>query len=255
MLPPGLGFAGFWLLFQSLLGVYRIGGFGLQLLIAFAVLLAGMSLGLRRLRRCGLPVSSFLGRPRTPRTAVAEEVPQQLRLCLIGLAALSGLLAVLPGLAIVPAAPGLAQLANGSALGMQLVLKPAAGASGYAPIPIALLLAVAGSTTLWLLAAARFSPSARTRLVRRIFASTALAAVRGSGDADWRRFLRGADTPDTRTLSCAAWRHGPVRTSFVRLQADLRSAAGMASRPGVRGSVAATLAVLVLAVAVWLAAS
>ena len=54
MLPPGLGFAGFWLLFQSLLGAFRIGGFGLQLLIAFAVLLAGMSVGLAR--DCGGPV-------------------------------------------------------------------------------------------------------------------------------------------------------------------------------------------------------
>ncbi len=97
MLPPGLGFAGFWLLFQSLLAAFRIGGFGLQLVIAFAVLCAALSVGLAAMAAVRLAGVVFLGRPRTPRAAVAEEVPWVLRLCLIGLTALTGLLAVFPG--------------------------------------------------------------------------------------------------------------------------------------------------------------
>jgi hydrogenase-4 component B len=255
MLPPGLGFAGFWLLVQSLLGVYRIGGFGLQLLIAFAVLLAGLSLGLAAIAAVRLAGVAFLGRPRTPRTAVAEEIPQALRFCLTGLAALSGLLAVLPGLAIVPAAPGLAQLANGSALGIQLVLKPAAGASGYAPVSIAVLMAVAGYATLWLW---RWRGSTRRREPAWSGGFSPPPPWLPFGDPATQIGAVSFAEPIRRILGpCLALRGATdrLRTSLVRLHADLRSAAGMASRPGVRGSVAATLAVLVLAVAVWLVAS
>jgi hypothetical protein len=48
---------------------------------------------------------------------------------------------------------------------------------------------------------------------------------------------------------------GLLQTSLLRLTDGLRRAAGVAGRPGLPGSVAITLAVLVLAVAVWLVAS
>lgn len=254
MLPPGLGFAGFWLLFQSLLGAFRIGGFGLQLLVAFAVLLAGLSVGVAAIASVRLVGVAFLGRPRTPRTAVAEEVPNSLRWCLIGLAALTGLLAVLPGLAVLPAARGLAQLTNGSAPGMQLALKPAAEAPGYAAISIVALLAVAGCT-LWLLRrrgaghrrepawSGGFSPPPPWLP----FGDPATQIGAASFAEPLHRSLEGHPAlPRAATL---------LRTSLVRLQTGLRSAAEAAARPGVPASVAVTIAVLVLAVAVLMVAS
>ena len=199
----------------------------------------------------------FLGRPRTPRTAVAEEVPRALRLCLIGLAALTGLLAVLPGLALLPAAQRLARLANGSGLGMALVLKPAAEAPGYAPIAIAGLLVLVCYAMLWW--SRRRGPGHRRE-----------AAWSGgfSPPPPWLPFgdpttqIGAASFAEPLRRILGPWLvPGPTRpcgllhTSLVRLRDGLRRAAAAASQPGIPGSVAVTLAVLVLAIAVWLVAS
>jgi hydrogenase-4 component B len=252
MLPPGLGFAGFWLLFQSLLAAFRIGGFGLQLVIAFAVLCAALSVGLAATAAVRLAGVVFLGRPRTPRAAVAEEVPWMFRLCLIGLAALTGLLAVLPGLALLPAARGLARLANGSGLGLALVVKPGAEAPGYAPVVIAALLVLVCYALLW------------------------LSRRRGPGHRREPAWSGGFAPPppwlpfgDPATQIGAASLAEPLRTivgsrpvlpgtvgllqsSLVRLCDRLRRAGETASQPNLPGSVAATLAVLVLAITFWL---
>jgi hydrogenase-4 component B len=258
MLPPGLGFAGFWLLFQSLLAAFQIGGFGLQLLIAFAVLFAGLSVGLAAMAAVRVAGVVFLGRPRTPRAAVAEEVPRSLRLCLVGLAALTGLMAVFPGLALLPAARGLARLANGSGPGMVLVLKPGIEAPGYAPVAIAGLLGLACYAMLWW--TRRSGPGHRRE------------PVWSGGFAPppaWLPF--GDPTTQIGAVSFAEplrrilgpWGPWPVlpaflgllRTSVVRLSNGQRRAAGAAAQPSLAGSVAVTLAVLVLAIAVWLVAS
>jgi hydrogenase-4 component B len=258
MLPPGLGFAGFWLLFQSLLAAFLIGGFGLQLLIAFAVLFAGLSVGLAAMAAVRVAGVVFIGRPRTPRAAVAEEVPRSLRLCLVGLAALTGLMAVFPGLALLPAARGLARLANGSGPGMVLVLKPGVEARGYAPVAIAGLLGLACYAMLWW--TRRSGPGHRREPVwSGGFAppppwlpfgdpTTQIGAM---SFAEPLRSIPGAWGP-RRTLPDTL---GLLQTSVVRLSDGLRRAAGAAAQPSLAGSVAVTLAVLVLAIAVWLVAS
>jgi hydrogenase-4 component B len=258
MLPPGLGFAGFWLLFQSLLAAFRIGGIGLQLLIALGVLIAALSVGLAAMAAVRVAGTVFLGRPRTPRAAVAEETPWALRLCLIGLAALTGLLAVFPGLALLPAARDIARLANGSGLGMVLVLKPGAEAPGYAPVAIAGLLALACYAMLW--------------LSRRRGAGHRREPAWSGGAAPsplWLPF--GDPTTQIGAVSFAeplqrmlgrwgSWSTLPggvglVRTRLVRLRDRLERAAGEAGRPGLSASVSVTLAVLVLSIAAWLAMS
>jgi hydrogenase-4 component B len=255
MLPPGLGFASFWLLFQSLLAAFRIGGFGLQLVIAFAVLSAALSVGLAAMAAVRLAGVVFLGRPRTPRAAVAEEAPRTLRLCLIGLTALAGLLAVFPGLALLPAAYGLARLGNGSGLGVALVLKPGAEAPGYAPVAIVALLALACYTMLWL--ARRRGPGHR----REPAWSGGFAPP-----PPWLPFgdpmtqIGAVSFAEPLRSILGTWPALPgavalLQTSLVRLRDMLRRAAGAAGQPSLPGSVAATLVVLVLAIAVWLVAS
>ena len=102
VLPPGLGFAAFWLLFQSLIAAARIGDFGVQLLVLVVAALTALSVGLMALATVRLFGVVFIGRPRTPRTAVAEEAPRPVRLVLIGLAASLGLLGLLPALVLLP---------------------------------------------------------------------------------------------------------------------------------------------------------
>ena len=255
MLPPGLGFAGLWLLIQSLLGAFRIGGFGLQLLTALAVMVAALSTGIAAMAAVRLAGVVFLGRPRTPRTAVAEEVPRALRLCLISLATLTGLLAILPGLALLPAAQGLARLANGSGRSMALVLKPAVEAPGYAPIVIAALLALVCYVLLWF--SRRRGPGHR----REPAWSGGFAAP-----PPWMPFgdpatqIGAASFAEPLRRILGPWPVLPgaidlVQTSFVRLCDGLSRASRAASRPGIPGSIAVTLAALVVAIGVWLVAS
>jgi hydrogenase-4 component B len=153
VLPPGLGFAGFWLLFQSLLAATRIGGLGLQIAIGFVTALMVLSAGLSAFIAIRLFGVAFLGRPRTPRVAVAEEAPQSRQVVLICLAGLTGLLGLLPALALLPARAALAHLANGGlgAAAFALTLRPGAEAPGYGPFVIAALLILTGCAIFWLL--------------------------------------------------------------------------------------------------------
>lgn len=138
MLPPGLGFAAFWLLFQALLGAARAGGFALQWLIAAVALLLAWSVGVAAIGAVRLFGAVFLGRPRTPRTAAAEEPPRLVRWWLGALAALTALAGVLPGLALLPGP-------------LSLTLRPAVEAPGYAPVAVAALLTLAACAALWTL--------------------------------------------------------------------------------------------------------
>ena len=112
-LPPGLGFAAFWLLFQSLLVAARVGDLGVQLLI--------------------------VGRPRTPRAAAPEEAPRPVQLVLGGLAASTGVLGLLPALALVPAVGW----THAAASGQWLALRAGAEAPGYSPLAVAVLVTLA----------------------------------------------------------------------------------------------------------------
>jgi hypothetical protein len=156
---------------------------------------------------------------------------------------------------MLPASRALAQLVNGSAPGMQLVLKPAAGAPGYAPIAIALLLVLAGCSMLWLLR--RRGPGHR----REPAWSGGFAPPPPwlpFGDPTTQIGAASFVEPLHRILTPALALHGAAVvccSSFGRWHDRLRGAAGAVSQPGVAGSVAAMLVVLVLVIVVWLVAS
>jgi hydrogenase-4 component B len=137
-LPPGLGFAAFWLLFQSLLAAARSGDLGMQLLIVGVVTLTGLSIGLTALASVRLFGVVFVGRPRTPRAAAPKEAPRSVWRVLAGLAALAGLLGLMPALALVPAVAW----THAAASGQWLALRAGAEAPGYSPIAVAVLVAM-----------------------------------------------------------------------------------------------------------------
>ncbi|HEY2256562.1 MAG TPA: proton-conducting transporter membrane subunit [Variovorax sp.] len=144
VLPPSPGFAAFWLLFQSLLAAARIGGVGLQLLILCAAVLTALSVGVAALAAVRLFGVVFLGRPRTPRTAAAEQAPRPVRLVLCGLAAMTTLLGLLPALALLPAA----RWTHATGVWSFATLRTGAETPGYSPVVVVGLLAVAGIAVL-----------------------------------------------------------------------------------------------------------
>jgi len=139
VLPPGLGFAAFWLVFQSLLATARIGSFGLGLLVAAVVLVTGISVGLAALAAMRVAAVVFLGRPRTPRAAAADEVARPIQLVLVGLAGLLGLLGALPALALLPTF----RWGDGAAAVSLLGLRVGSQTPGYAATFIAVSVASA----------------------------------------------------------------------------------------------------------------
>jgi hydrogenase-4 component B len=145
VLPPGLGFAAFWLLFQSLLAAARIGDPGLQVVVVGAAALAALSIGLAALAAVRLFGVAFLGVPRTPRAAVADDAPRVVRRVLSSLAAAIALLGVLPGLALLPAAGWTRAMGSMASL----ILHTGADTPGYSPIAVAGLLGVAGLVAMW----------------------------------------------------------------------------------------------------------
>ena len=137
--PAGLGFAAFWLVFQALLTATRADGIGLQVLVALCTAATALSLALATLAAVRLFGTAFLGRPRTPRSAVAEDGPRATRLALTAVAGLVLLLGFIPDLARLPALGW----TGGSALSLDL--RPA-----YSATVIAILLAVVGCAAAWL---------------------------------------------------------------------------------------------------------
>jgi hypothetical protein len=137
ILPPGLGFAAFWLVFQSLLAAARIGSYGLGLLVAVVTLVTGASAGLAALAAMRVATVVFLGRPRTPRAAAADEVARPVQLLLAGMAALLALLGVFPTLALLPAF----RWGDGAASVSLLGLRIGSQTPGYGATFIAVLVA------------------------------------------------------------------------------------------------------------------
>ncbi|PHK95992.1 hydrogenase 4 subunit B [Pseudoroseomonas rhizosphaerae] len=146
-LPPLSGFAGGWLLLQALLGAWRVGELGFQLLVAACTALAALSLALgaaAMLRFWGL---AFLGRPRGPRTLGAQEAPPVVRAALMGLAGLAVLLGLLPGPLLMLGSGAIAALSGhpGLAEAAPLSVSPSLRGSDYAPLPLAVLLGLLGA--------------------------------------------------------------------------------------------------------------
>jgi hydrogenase-4 component B len=151
-LPPMSGFASEWVLFQSVLAAPRIGGLALQTTLVIVASLMALAAALGAMAAVRLVGIAFLGRPRSPRAAAAEEAPATLRATLIGLAALCGLLGLLPGAALA-LTDGARQMLSAAGLGVTADwtgIAVQADAPGYAPLGIAaiLLLCLIGG---WLL--------------------------------------------------------------------------------------------------------
>lgn len=150
-LPPLSGFAAHWLLFQALFAAWRVGDPGFQLAATGAAVLAALAAALTAaalLRFYGL---AFLGPPRTPRAAGAEEMPPRAWIAALGLpAGLGVLIGLLPGEVLALADPALRLLTGASVApraGLFGVAAPGAGTAEavahLAPLGVALLLAVA----------------------------------------------------------------------------------------------------------------
>jgi hydrogenase-4 component B len=156
-LPPGAGFAGVWMLLQSVLAGPRIGGLALQILLAVTAALMAMAAALAAAAAVRLVGVAFLGRPRTPRVAAAEEAGPMARRAMIGLAVACCLLGLLPGPVLRLAGPALGVLAGGSIADRAgtLVVAPGSGLPGYAAPAIAVILGLALAATL--LALRRFT--------------------------------------------------------------------------------------------------
>jgi len=152
-LPPMVGFASIWMVFQSLLTAPRLGSFVLQMLIPIVALLlaGGGALALSAMLR--LIGVTFLGRPRAVRTAGAHETRLPISLLFVGLAAASAVFGLLPGLALRLASPAL-QILTGTDLsgraGWFGVGTQATGGAYYGALPIAAILA-AIVAAVWLL--------------------------------------------------------------------------------------------------------
>ena len=110
-LPPGPGFAAFWLVAQSVLAAVRLGGPAvMQAVLVLVVALLGLSAGLAATAAVRLIGVACLGRPRTPRAAAALEAPAPRRWAMGGLAAVLALIGLLPGAALRLADPALQAL-------------------------------------------------------------------------------------------------------------------------------------------------
>jgi hydrogenase-4 component B len=161
VLPLSAGFAGVWLLLQTVIAAPRIGGLGLQL--GLAVVVAGMALAaaLGAAATVRLVGIGFLGRPRSPRAAAAEDPGGLVRVALLGLGGLSVLLGLLPGVAL--ALTGGARQALSAAgqrgpidwTGIEVVTD----VPGYLPLTLVLLLIIVAAG-LWVLV--RRLPATRT---------------------------------------------------------------------------------------------
>jgi formate hydrogenlyase subunit 3/multisubunit Na+/H+ antiporter MnhD subunit len=149
-LPPLSGFAGEWLLLQALLAAWRVGDLAFQLLVLMVTALAALAAALAAgamVRFYGLV---FLGRPRTPRAAGAEDGPLASRLSLLLPAVLTVLLGLIPG-------PMLALGAEAQRILVRDGMDDRAGffgmavgdgAAAYWPVGVALLLA-ASAVAIW----------------------------------------------------------------------------------------------------------
>jgi hydrogenase-4 component B len=151
-LPLTAGFASLWVLLQTVLAAPRIGGLALQTALALVAAALAMATALGAAGSVRLVGIAFLGRPRSPRAAAAEEAPALTRAVLIGLAGLNLLLGLLPGAALA-LTDGARQMLSATRLREQADwagIEAQADMPGYAPLGVALLAGMAG-LGLWLL--------------------------------------------------------------------------------------------------------
>lgn len=152
-LPPTSGFAGEWTLFQAVLAAPRIGGVGLQTVVCVVALLMAMAAALAAAAAVRLIGVGFVGRPRTPRAAAAEEAGPPARAAMIGLGAITVMIGLFPGLVLRLLEPASHLLVG---VGMSdradaLLVSPQADAPGYAAPLVAVLFGLAIAFAAWVL--------------------------------------------------------------------------------------------------------
>ena len=151
-LPPGIGFASLWLLFESILSAPRTGGLLSQLPLALSGAAVALSAGLAATASVRLLGTAVLGRPRTPQGAGAREGTSHARGILLLLGGLSLAVGVLPGPVIwllgEPAIRALSGAAPDSRIGLALLL-PSNAQPGYLALPVFALLVLA-TAIVWL---------------------------------------------------------------------------------------------------------
>ena len=157
-LPLSAGFAGRWMIVQSLIADQRLGGFWLQ--VGFALVLAAVALGVALAAAAAIRLIGigFLGHPRTPEAAGATDAPRRIRLVIAGLAMCCLLLGIWPSAAMALVQPALRHLLGaGMEGGRLLVLSPQLGSPGYAAPGIAAVLALSGLAVAWAMSRADIS--------------------------------------------------------------------------------------------------
>ncbi|GGG42789.1 hypothetical protein GCM10010964_32850 [Caldovatus sediminis] len=150
-LPPFSGFAAQWLLFQALFASWRVADAGFQLAAAGAAALGGLAAACTAAALLRLYGLAFLGPPRTPRAAGAEEAGGVAGIAALGLPAAGvALLGLFPGALLTLGDPALRLLAGASVtprVGPLAVTLPGAGeapaAAHLAPLAVAVLLGLA----------------------------------------------------------------------------------------------------------------
>ena len=146
-LPLCPGFAALYLLFQAILAAPRGDSFGLPLLLLMLGAVLALGSGLNMIAVIRLVGVVCLGRPRAPRSAGARELPRPAQLALWALIGLSAVPGLLPGPVL--------QLFGSTDTGLAasrfgwLALAAAGGSRGYAPLPLAALLAASGAAIWW----------------------------------------------------------------------------------------------------------
>jgi NADH:ubiquinone oxidoreductase subunit 5 (subunit L)/multisubunit Na+/H+ antiporter MnhA subunit len=145
-LPPGIGFAALWLLFQALLGGPRTGGLIDQVPPALAAAVIALSAAIATAASVRLIGVAMLGRPRTPQGAGAREILGIGQVVLATMAALSLIAGIIPAMTLRTLADAAVREVTGSTQGVRgdLMMLPVSPASpGYAALPVLALLALA----------------------------------------------------------------------------------------------------------------
>ena len=162
-LPPGVGFAGLWLSYQSILLAPRTGGLLSQLPLAVVAGAIALSAALATTASVRVIGIAILGRPRTPQGAGAQEGRSSVRLLLLTLGGVSLLPGVLPGLLLwLMAEPAIGVLTDfyASHRSAIAVLSVTNASPTYLPLPVMALLAL--STGVVLLASGRRGNNAKS---------------------------------------------------------------------------------------------
>lgn len=162
-LPPSAGFAGIWMLLQAVLAAPHIGGLSLQMLVAGAATLMALAVALGAAAAVRLVGVGFLGRPRGPRAAGAQDPAPPAQRAMLALAGIGVLIGLFPGAVLALARPALRLAIGGDLADRSSALAIAAQpeAPGYAALAVALLLALA-LALVWLLLRKWVAPGHRT---------------------------------------------------------------------------------------------